>query len=169
MSKSELYKHWPPFLVARDVASFLGFMNFYRKFIPYFDHRAATLRDLAKLEMTASVVKLLTPDHAAAQKDLIDALVSDPCLARHDPEKRPYLLTDYSKFGFGYEIAQPSDDPASLAAMHCKILGGDCEFLLPRSILQLRPTGFGSRRCRGKESSLHSHIEEAFALNWAIQ
>ena len=118
MSKSELYKNWPPFLVARDIASFLGFMNFYGKFIPYFEHRAAPLRDLAKLEMIAPVVELLNPTHVAAKKDLIGALVSDPCLARHDPATRPYLISDFSKFGFGYEIVQPSDNPASLVAMH---------------------------------------------------
>ena len=135
MSKSELYKHWPPFLVARDIASFLGFVSFYGKFIPYFEHRAAPLHDLARLKMTAPVVELLTHTHEAARKDLIGALVSDSCLARHDPAKRPFLLTDFSKFGFGYKIAQPSDDPASLAAMHHEMLGGSCEFLLPKSIL----------------------------------
>ena len=98
MSKSELYKYWPPFLVARD----LGCMNFYRKYIPYFELRAASLRDFAKLKMTASVIELFTSDHAAAYKDLIGALVSDTCLARHNPTKRPYLLTDFTKFGFGY-------------------------------------------------------------------
>ena len=83
-------------------------MNFYGKYIPYFEHRAAPLRNLAKLEMTAPVVELLNTSHADAKTDLIEALVSDPCLACHDPAKRPYLLTDFSKFGFGYEIAQPS-------------------------------------------------------------
>ena len=102
MSKSELYKHWPPFLVARDVASFLGFVNFYGKYIPYFELRAAPLRTFANLKMTASVIELFTSDHAAAYKDLIGALVSDTCLARHNPAKRPYLLTDFTKFGFGY-------------------------------------------------------------------
>ena len=117
-------------------------MNFYGKFIPYFEHRAAPLCDLAKLEMTVCIIDLLTPAHASTRTDLIGALISDPCLARHDPEKRPYLLTDYSKFGFGYGIAQPSEDPASLAAMQRKNYGNDCKFLLPRSILQLRPTRF---------------------------
>ena len=152
-SKRELIKHWLPLLYARDVASFLGFINFYGPYIPYFEHRASALRDLAKFAPDVSIIDLLTPAHAAAREDLIMALLSDPCLARFDPAKRPYLLTDFSKFGFGYEIAQPDDDPASLAAMHREILGGDCEFLLPRSILRLRPTGFGSRRCRGKEDA----------------
>ena len=67
--------------------------------------------------------------------------------------------------GFGYEIAQPSDDPASLAVMQREIEGGDCEFLLPKSKLELRPTGFGSRACHGKEGNLHSHLGEALDLN----
>ena len=63
MSKSKLYKQWPPFVVARDIASFLGFMNFYSKFITYFKHRAAPLCILAKLKMTASVDTLLKSTH----------------------------------------------------------------------------------------------------------
>ena len=55
MSKSELYKYWPPFVVARDVASFTGFMHFYGKFIPYFEHRATPLWALAELKMTAPI------------------------------------------------------------------------------------------------------------------
>ena len=118
MSKRELYyKHWPDCFVARNVASFLGFMNFYSKFIPNFEHRAAPLCALAKLEMIAPVENLLTPDHDAAYADLINDLVSDPCIAHHDSIERNFLLTNYSAVGFGYTICQPSDDPASLAAM----------------------------------------------------
>ena len=46
--------------------------------------------------------------------------------------------------------------------------GGDCEFLLPNSNLKLQTSSFGSRAARGRESSLHSHLGEGFALNWAI-
>ena len=99
-----------------------------------FEHRASALRDLAKLDPETCIVDQLKPEQAAAKKDLIMALLSDPCLARFDPSKRSYLLTDFSKFGFDYEIAQPADDPASLAAMQREILGGECEFLLPKSI-----------------------------------
>ena len=137
MSKKEVYKHWPPFVVARDIASFLGFMNFYSKFIPYFEHRAAPLCALVKLEMTAPVEKVLTPTHHTAHANLIDALVSDPCIARYVSTKRNFLLTDYSRLGFGCEIFQPSDDPASLATMQREVEGGDCEFLLPKSLLEL--------------------------------
>ena len=77
-------------------------------------------------------------------------------------------MTDFSKTGFGYDICQPSDDPASIAAMEREIAGGNCKFMLPKSNLELRMTGFGSRAARGCESSLHSHLGEAFALDWAI-
>jgi hypothetical protein len=32
----------------------------------------------------------------------------------------------------------------------------------------LRPVAFGSRRCRGNEVHLHSHLGEGFAGDWAI-
>ena len=46
--------------------------------------------------------------------------------------------------------------------------GGECEFLLPKTTLRLRTTGFGSRATKGREKFLHSHLGEAFALDWAI-
>ena len=95
-------------------------------------------------------------------------ILADPCLARYDCKKRPYLLTDFSKAGFGYNLCQPSDDPDSLAAMQREIEGGDCEFLKAESKLFLKSTGFGSRKTRGRESTLHSHLGEGFALDWAI-
>ena len=143
-------------------------MHFYSKFIPYFEHWAAPLCALEKLGMTASVETLLTPDHESVKQELIEALVSDSWIALHDSKNPTYTLTDYSQFGFGYEIAQLSDNLESFAAMDYGILGGDCESFLAKSTLQLRSTGFGSRACHDKEGNLHSHIEEAFALDWAI-
>ena len=52
--------------------------------------------------------------------------------------------------------------------MQREVEGGKHEFFLPKSTLELRPTGFGSRACCGKEAKLHSHLGEAFALDWAI-
>ena len=169
MSKHALMKHWPAFVIARDVASFVGFMNFYSMYIPCFEQRISPLRDLAKLEMETVITDQLTPAHQAAKLDMIDAICSDPCIGRFDYNKRSYLLTDFSKKGFGYDLCQPdSDHPASMEAMRREMEGGDCEFLLPNTTLRLRSTGFGSRRTRGREDSLHSHLGEAFALDWAI-
>ena len=66
------------------------------------------------------------------------ALISDPCIAQYDFQKRPFILTDFSKLGFGYDLRQPNDDPDSLATMNREMAGGDCEFLQPQSKLLLR-------------------------------
>ena len=118
--------------------------------------------------MIQNITTVLKPEHHEAKQDMIDAICSNPCIARYDFNKRPYLLTDFSKKGFGYDLCQPTDDPESLAAMNRKIAGGKCEFLLPKSKLQLRSTGFGSRASRGREANLHSHLGKGFALDWAI-
>ena len=168
MSKHTLLKAWPTFKLARDIASFLGFLNFYSSYIPYFEQRVAPLRGLAKLEMETPVDKLIKTEQIDARSDMIDAIVSDPCIARHDFKKRSYLLTDFSKLGFGYNMCQPNNDQESLAAMKRKIDGGECEFLRPKSKLLLRSTGLGSRMTRGREDKLHSHLGEGFCLDWAI-
>ena len=92
MSKHALLKAWPPFKLARDVASFLGFLNFYSSYIPYFEQRVAPLRAMAKLEMDAPVENLMKTEQIDARKDMIDAIVSDPCIARHDYKKRSILF-----------------------------------------------------------------------------
>jgi hypothetical protein len=167
-SKHSLLKTWPKFRVARDVSSFLGFMKFYSAYIPYFEQRVASLRLLAKLDLETNVELLMMDEHFKAREDMIMAILSDPCIARFDCRKRPYLLTDFSKLGFGYNICQPANDAASQAAMQREINGGECEFLTPNSKLLLKSTGFGSRKTRGRKANVHSHSGEGFVLDWAI-
>ena len=52
--------------------------------------------------------------------------------------------------------------------MQREMEGGDCKVLQKDSKLLLRTTGFGLRKTRGRESSLHSHLGEGFCLNWSI-
>ena len=52
--------------------------------------------------------------------------------------------------------------------MKREMAGGECEFLKENSKSLLRTTGFGSRKTRGRESSLHSHLGEDFILDWSI-
>jgi hypothetical protein len=52
MSKHKLLQSWPtPFLV-RNVASFVGFLQFYSKFIPCFELRADLLQTIMLREYT---------------------------------------------------------------------------------------------------------------------
>ena len=167
MSKHELVKQWPAFVTVRDVSSFVGFVIFYANWIPLFAQRISPLRSIITKSMDDNI-GALTDEQSAARTDMISAICDDPVIARYDYTKRPYLLTDFSKKGFGYVICQPGDDPDSLAAMRREIAGGDCEFLRKGSNLVLRTTGFGSRASKGREQFLHSHIGEAVALDWAI-
>ena len=68
-SKHSLLKTWPPFEVARDIHSFLGFLIFYNKYIPYFEQRVEPLRDLAKLDLDADVSSLMAGEHHKARED----------------------------------------------------------------------------------------------------
>ena len=53
--------------------------------------------------------------------------------------------------------------------MKREVEGGECEFLKAGSkLMLLKSTGFGSRRARDREADLHSHLEEGFSLDWAI-
>ena len=109
------------------------------------------------------------PPDEATKRDVIDAIYSNPCITQFDCKKRPYLLTDFSRKGFDYDLCQPdSDDPDSMTAMHREMEGSECEFLLLKSTLRLRFAGFGSRITQGHESSLHSHLGEACALDCTI-
>ena len=72
----------------------------------------------------------------------------------------------------GYVTTQPAKDPVSVAAMHRENLGGECEFLRNSKDVgappTLKPISMGSRKNKGYELRLHSHLGEAFALDWAI-
>lgn len=167
-SKHDLLKTWPSPTTVKDVASFVGFAVFYSKYIPLFETRITRLREIMKLDST-DLVAPHWDNHAQSEfDDIRNTILSDPVLRRLDYRKRTYLLSDFSKHGFGYCAAQPSNDEASLAAMRREMAGGECKFLLKESQLTLHPVTFGCRRTRGNETRFHSHIGKGFAGNWAI-
>jgi len=47
VSKHELLRHWPVPEIVCNVASFVGFLQFYSNFIPHFEIRALPLRDIS--------------------------------------------------------------------------------------------------------------------------
>ena len=101
MSKHELIKHWPVPELVRDIASFVGFLQFYSKFIPNFEIRVEPLRRIMEREYTEMVGDLWTSDVQSTFDDLRDSILCDPCLRRFDPRKLTVLRTDFSAKGFG--------------------------------------------------------------------
>ena len=137
-------------------------------YIPYFEQRVSSLCTLAKFDMDHDITGMLKIEHESAKFDMINSVISEPLIYLYDFEKHPYLLTDFSKVGFCYDMCQPNDNPDSMAAMRREMEGGDCEFLRHKFKLLLQSTGAGYRRTCGREANSRSHLGECFALDWAI-
>ena len=71
--------------------SFLGFVNFYRDFIPHAADISALLYDACKLDSFG-----WDRERACAFQELKDGLTSAPCLANPDLERAVVLQTDAS-------------------------------------------------------------------------
>lgn len=97
---------WPVPQNKKDVLSFLGFTNFYRRFIEGFSHHARPLFELTKKDARFS----WSLEAASAFKTLQTSIVSSPILALPD-DSRPYRLeADSSNFATGAVLSQESQD-----------------------------------------------------------
>jgi hypothetical protein len=155
----------------RDLASFVGFVGYYRDWIPFFEERIRHIRAIiAKNSYEYKLVITDSPELIRKEmNDILHALLSDPILRRPDANKRFYLRTDASKHGHGNVLLQPGDDKDSIEAMNKEINGGPCLFDTSTSCkLRLYPIGFSGRKCSTAESYLHSFMNEALAVNFGI-
>ncbi|KAL3787769.1 LOW QUALITY PROTEIN: hypothetical protein HJC23_009820, partial [Cyclotella cryptica] len=172
-SKFDLVRNWPQPRIVRDVASLLGFCMFYSCYIPWLEVRCKDLRLLCQQDYNTVLTSSMWTPSCQSQWDFMkQSILSDPCCAQYDHRKRFYLKTDFAQVGMGYVGCQPDNDDASLAAMHREVCGGPCEFLTNAKDVgsppRLKPICMGSRRNKGYETRLHSHLGEAFTLDWAI-
>jgi hypothetical protein len=69
MLKHKLLKHWPIPEYVRDVASFVGFLQFYSKFIPHFKVCVDPLRRIMQRDYMELVGDLWTSDAHATFDD----------------------------------------------------------------------------------------------------
>ena len=79
-----LLKIWPASEFVRNIAKFIGFAQFYSRFIPNFEMRAAPLRTLIKGEYTDLIAQHWMPAAETAWTNLKDAILLDPCIQRFD-------------------------------------------------------------------------------------
>jgi len=94
-------KDWPVPEQLVDVQSFLGFINFYRRFIEGFAHIAHPLHALAKKDQ----VWTCTQEHKNTFQALKDKVSSTPILVQPHPD-RPYRLeTDSSDYAMGAVVS----------------------------------------------------------------
>jgi hypothetical protein len=168
MSKHELLKHWPIPEYVRDVASFVGFLQFYSKFIPHFKVRVDPLRQIMQRDYTELVGNLWTSDTRATFNDLCNSILCNPCLRRFNQKRLTVLRTDFLLKGFGYVVCQVDNNDVSLALASQFMSGNGFHFLIKTNGGVLYLIAFGSRRTRGNERHLHSYLVEGFCGDWAM-
>ena len=167
-SKHQLLETWPAPELVRDVAKFLGFVQFYSRFIPNFEIRVEALHTVTKQEYTEAVGLHWTLEAQAAWEDLKGAILSDPCIQRFDHHKLIVLRTDFSSKGFGYVLLQPGNNEGSVKAAQDYLDDKGFNFMTKNSKAILHPVCFGARRTRGNKIRLHSHLGEGFSGDYAI-
>ena len=101
-------RDWPVPQNITEVKSFLGFINFYRRFIADFSHVAKPLNHLTKQDTEWSW-KPDGPEQAAFDQ-LKHLITSTPILVLPDQGKRFRLETDASAYATGAVLSQLCDD-----------------------------------------------------------
>ena len=91
---------------AKEVRSFLGLTNYYRRFILNYSKLAAPLYNLLHQDVRFE----WTEDCQRAFTDLKTRLVNHPIIGYPDMNRHFYLTTDASKTGLGYVLTQSDDD-----------------------------------------------------------
>ena len=90
----------------KDVRSFIGLAQFYRRFIEHFTHKCRPLFALLK---KGTPFKKLPDDAARNVEEIKHMLTQQPILRHHDPLRTFYLKTDASQQGLGASLGQKDD------------------------------------------------------------
>ncbi len=129
-SKHTLLKTWPASKTVCNVAKFIGFAQFYSRFIHNFGLRFAPLHKITKQEYTNPVAQYWS---TAAQNSLDvikNAILANPCILRFDYRKLIILRTDFLCLVFGWVLCQPGDNEASNKAVQDYHLGKGFNFMM---------------------------------------
>ena len=137
---------WPMPQTVTQVRSFLGFCNYYRKFIHRFAQIAKPLHKLCSGENSAKKKSMViwNDECEEAFKDLKDQCSKTPILAYADYKKPFKIHTDASELGLGAVLYQDQDDGTT------------------------RVIAYASRTLSKSERKYHSHKLDFLALKWAV-
>ncbi len=138
--KVEAVLNWPIPTIVKEVQRFIGFANFYRRFIKNYSSVVAPLTALTK----GGGIKIhWSPEAARAFKELKRRFTSAPILSIPDPE-RPFVVeVDASEVGVGAILSQRGEDG------------------------KLHPCAFMSRRLSDAERNYH--VGELLAVKLALE
>jgi len=107
--KVQVVREWGPLETKKDVQRFLGFANFYRRFVKNFAKIASPLNkllvntpDRGRISMNEEALK--------AKEELIEAITDENTLAIFDSSKELKVVTDASGEGLGAILMQRGED-----------------------------------------------------------
>lgn len=109
MAKIKAVKAWPRLKTGKDIERFLGFVNYFRKFIPRYSTLAASLEALRKAK---TLDGLWTPECDKSFNSLKGCLTAAPILSFPDFTQPFYIATDASNTGIGavlYQLDAPAE------------------------------------------------------------
>ena len=122
-------KDWELPQTVRDIQSFIGFCNFYRRFIAMFSRIAQPLISLTRKEFKGKLVKL-TPKAIKAFDKLKIAVTTAPVLAHFNPNKKSYVEVDSSDTVQGGCLSQYGLDKLlhPIAFFSRKLVSAECNY-----------------------------------------
>jgi hypothetical protein len=135
-SKIDAVREWPKPTNVKEVQSFVGFANYYRRFIKNFGMIASPLTNLTKKTEEFK----WTDECQHAFERLKDTIVSDTVLSQYDPKKPVELETDASDFAMGATVGQRDDEG------------------------RMRPIAFASKKLHGAELNYPIYDKEFMAI-----
>jgi len=138
--KTEAVRDWPTPTSVKEVQSFLGFANFYRKFIQGYSKTTAPLTEVTKKE----VGFYWNQEQEQAFQELKKKFTEAPILCMFDPELPITVETDASDFA----------------------IGACCSQLHPDG--KRRPVGYYSRKLTPAELNYDIHDKELLAVVAAL-
>ena len=101
--KIDTVQDWPLPKCLKDVQAFLGLLNFYRRFVHLFSHRARPLIDLTKKGSPF----LISPSAVAAFKSLKSEMITAPILQQFNPDLPISTFCDASEWAIAGSVCQP--------------------------------------------------------------
>ena len=169
MSKFDMINDWNLPETGQSLHSFVGLINFYHHYVPYFEMRIKPLRALHRKFNRQPIPKeAWTPELKALFEDLKVSITSSPVLTRYDPSSPVFLKTDWSAEGMAWILMQPAGDEYSQKAAKILRTTGKCTFDKTKTGARLLPISYGSRACTDIEKHYHSFVGEAAAGRWGI-
>ena len=139
-AKTRAIQDWPPLRNVKDVQSFLGLANYYRKFMKDFAQMTVPLTNLLKKEQRFDWAK----QEEQAFSNIKESLTRAPVLKIADPKSKYTVATDASDFAIGAVLTQKEgkDD---------------------------RPIAFESRKLSPAEVNYATHEKELLAIVHALK